>query len=112
MKLINIGVTLSFIIVFAVATINIDSFLYLETASSVSPSPPAYYKNLPMSKIPPFTAEIIPPEKETKQFYSIVNNEYFKGVSGAAIGWVVKGICEWLFSSTRKLMGAIRFRRG
>jgi hypothetical protein len=110
MKFINIGITLSFIIVFAVATINIDSFLYSETAIT-SPNL-SYYKSSPLGKTPPVIAEIIPPEKEIEKIQSIVNNEYFKGISGAAIGWAVKGMCEWVFNSIRKLMGAIRFRRG
>lgn len=33
----------------------------------------------------------------------IPNNEYVKGGIGAAIGWVVKGICDFLWGTAKKL---------
>jgi len=40
----------------------------------------------------------IPKEK----FEVVPNNEYVKGAIGAAIGWVIKGICDFIFGILKK----------
>jgi hypothetical protein len=96
-KIISLIITLSFICVFAIGFVYFIEpeikIIKPKTGKSLDEN----YFGLP----PPgdFKA-VIPPRTS---FIQVQYNEYIKAVSGAAIGWVVKEICQFLFSNLKNL---------
>jgi hypothetical protein len=127
MKYLNTIITVCFVVVFSGAAYltTEPAKVIIRTPAYSAPAPPQPgdtlikskpgYKSLPKPIIEPKVEEKKPyteptpppPPKDIKPVpvpehtamikEDIANNEYIRGALGAVVGWVVKGICEFLF---------------
>jgi hypothetical protein len=95
MKWLNITITLCFMMVFAVIFYNTEYLLTTPPSQSIGPDSMTDLKSAPLGG----NAFI---------FLQVKENEYIKGGIGAAIGWVVKSVCEFLFALLKK--GCVRLK--
>lgn len=91
-KIISVLITITFILVFAFAFVYFiePEIKMIKTPAFLGPG----YKSFP--------------ELTTTKYIQVQYSEYIKAISGAAIGWAVKEICQFLFSGLKNLFKKVK----
>jgi hypothetical protein len=90
MKYLNIIITVCFMIIFAVIFYNIEYLLTSPVPKPIGPGSISDLKSAPLGG-------------DHFAFLQVKENEYIKTGIGAAIGYVVKEICAFIFGLIKKI---------
>jgi hypothetical protein len=77
----------------------LEDVMVKKTPAPTVPPSGGGWKSLPM----PGPIIIPMPEPEPSLFTKFTENTYVKGAPGLAVGWVVKGLCDWIWGLLKSL---------
>lgn len=106
MKVLNSIITVCFITIFA-GLFFFTSDNVMTDKMVIAPAPVPSDPDLSESKQMEKRVPVAPPMAMVQED-SLLKNEYTRGAIGAALGWVVKGICEFMLGLLKKGWSSLR----